>query len=59
MSQEKEVQRCEKWNDHDFDEISSKNLGPTDAIMEANGDCLYEVTSQCKICGEIKVWNDV
>lgn len=52
-------QKCETFYDHDFVEISQENLGPTDEIMKMNGDCLFVITQQCKICGEINVYKDV
>ena len=50
---------CRSYRDHKFELIEEKNLGPTDAGMAANGDCLYEVTHQCRHCGKIEITHDV
>jgi len=49
-------EKCEKFIDHEFENISEVNLGLTNPSDE---DPVYEITRECAICGMIDVYFDV
>jgi hypothetical protein len=48
--------KCEKFSDHDFEQVSEINLGFTNPMDE---DPVYEITRECTRCGMIDVYHDV